>query len=250
SSAPSVSRTISRDTLLKLLDLIRQLGPLDTWFYFLKAVCAPLQTALPIMQQTVLRCLVFAGHRTPVEETRVAERNRSELLISVAPGPPIGLPLGQASSKHIAPLEKVFGYQLLTEGISDILIAWTYPNNWVAGQGVLYHGPEALGLKVVEFRGGRAWVSLSNLAWVLQPQQCCELATGISWDEPDLQLASCEEMQRQEQSLLEESKWNTNDGQGAGSQSRLQRLKTLAKYFLAQLQLLDDMVKEKNCIGS
>ena len=31
------SRTINRDTLLKLLDLIRQLGPLDTWFYFLKA---------------------------------------------------------------------------------------------------------------------------------------------------------------------------------------------------------------------
>ena len=30
------ARTIDRGTLLKLLDLIRQLGPLDTWFYFLK----------------------------------------------------------------------------------------------------------------------------------------------------------------------------------------------------------------------
>ncbi|CAE7949711.1 Ankrd28, partial [Symbiodinium sp. KB8] len=198
--------TISRDTLLKLLDLIRQLGPLDTWFYFLKAVCAPLQTALPIMQQTVLRCLVFAGHRTPVEETRVAERNRSELLISVAPGPPIGLPLGQASSKHIAPLEKVaqahfsaeigsqqrllqvFGYQLLTEGISDILIAWTYPRREPVAATTVVARQE------FKLEGG-------NFLFVQASFQH-------------------------------------------------QQTKTLAKYFLAQLQLLDDMVKEKNCMDT
>ena len=238
SNNAELARTIDRGTLLKLLDLIRQLGPLDTWFYFLKAVCAPLQTALPIMQQHVLRCLVFGGQRTPIEEARVAERNRTELLVSVRLGRPTGTPLGQASS-HITPLEKVLGHHLITEGICDILISWTYPNSWVAGQGALFHGPDALGMKVVEYQNGRAWVSLCHLAWVLQPQQCCEVSTGITWDE----------MQRYDESLLEESKWNTNDAQGAG-QSRLQLLKTLAKYFLAQLRLLEDMVKERqmNCI--
>ncbi|CAJ1373890.1 unnamed protein product, partial [Effrenium voratum] len=105
SNNAELARTIDRGTLLKLLDLIHELGPLDTWFYFLKAVCAPLQTALPIMQQTVLRCLVFGGQRTPVEEARVAERNRRELLISVALGRALAMPLGQLPL-HIVPLEK------------------------------------------------------------------------------------------------------------------------------------------------
>ncbi|CAK9027996.1 unnamed protein product [Durusdinium trenchii] len=150
------ARTIDRGTLLKLLDLIRQLGPLDTWFYFLKAVCAPLQTALPIMQQHVLRCLVFGGQRSLVDEAHVAEKNRTELLVSVRLGRPTGTPLGQRST-HITPLEKVLGHQLITEGLCDILISWTYPNSWVAGQGALFHGPDALGLKVVEFHQNRAW---------------------------------------------------------------------------------------------
>ncbi|CAJ1448973.1 unnamed protein product, partial [Effrenium voratum] len=68
----------------------------------------------------------------------------------------------------------VLGHQLITEGICDILVSWTYPNSWAAGQGVLFHSPESLGLKVVEYRDGRAWVSLCHLVWVLQPQRCCD----------------------------------------------------------------------------
>ena len=71
---------------------------------------------------------------------------------------------------------QVLGHQLITEGICDILVSWTYPNSdldaldalvfqlprdpgWIAGQGVLFHGPDALGMKVVEYHDGRAWVA-------------------------------------------------------------------------------------------
>ena len=30
---------------------------------------------------------------------------------------------------------EVLGHQLITEGICDILVSWTYPNSWAAGQG-------------------------------------------------------------------------------------------------------------------
>eukprot|EP00931_Biecheleriopsis_adriatica_P072653 TRINITY_DN47081_c0_g1_i1.p1 TRINITY_DN47081_c0_g1~~TRINITY_DN47081_c0_g1_i1.p1 ORF type:complete len:2919 (+),score=455.88 TRINITY_DN47081_c0_g1_i1:1094-8758(+) len=240
SNNAELARTIDRETLLKFLDFIRLLGPLDTWFYFLKAVCAPLQSALPIMQQTVLRCLVFAGQRTPMEEARIAERNRTELLVSVALGAPLGVPMGQASMVAVAPLEKVLGTQVLTDGICDVLISWTYPNNWIAGKGVLFHGPDALGLSVADVRDGRAWVSLAQVVWILQPQKCCEVTTGKTWAE----------MQEMEHTFVTESKWDSNDGRATGGQSRLQDLKTLAKYILAQLRLLDDMVRERqmNCI--
>lgn len=243
-------RQVERSTILKFIDFIRVLGPLDTWMSFLTAVCAPAETAVGAMQQMVLCTLVFAGHRASDAEREATSKNRKELLITpkLLQSAPLNIPLGNPLlGSPPPPLEQCLGQSLLVEGLCDIVISWAHPQQWVVGRGVVYHGPHALGLHCVEGHAAldsdrRSWVSMAELVWVLQPERCCPAVKGISYEE-----------------FLAEKAETGDDGgvdvfrtldTATACSGQSERLKTLAQYLLAQLQLVSDLVKERqmNCI--
>merc|ERR1719253_59614 len=148
---------------------------MDTWLQFLTALCAPQKVAMFLKQQAVLCSLVFAGNRSAESDRAVARQNRKDLLVAMRLGEPIGMSLGPPTAGvPPPPLEQCLGHHLLTEGICDIAISWTHPEEWEVGQNVLFHGPGVMGLPSVPTPRGETdlssrWVSLSQLVWVLQP---------------------------------------------------------------------------------
>lgn len=276
-------RTLEKGTMMKFISFIRSLGPLDTWLFFLKALCAPQQVAMSMKQQMVLTTLVFAGARASEQESEATRRNRQELIISCRLGEPRGLPLGPPLPRQPPPpLEQCLAHTVLSGTYSDIQISWMHPDQWVVGHSVLYHGPAALGIPSLpdslDGAGSsvdlpRKWVSLASVVWVLQPDRCCEPCTGITWADmmdkgPKSPMASgASTYRRKSQSAATDRKTSkegdpTSPPMGSGvveagrdsmtpyAANKVELLKVLAKYMLAQLQLISHMVKARqmNCI--
>lgn len=238
SNNPDLARRVDKETLLKFVDFIKVLGPNSTYVNFMKSVCAPREMAIGVKQQLVLSTVVYPGERAPAQEREEALNNRRDLFLSLKLAPAdSAMELGKALiGSAPSPLEECLAREVLTYGLSDVVISWAHCKRWSPGMtGYLYHSPEAMGVRVKE-KGqfGKAWVSLVDVAWVLQPFRCAELVTGRKWTEED------------DASI---PKHDSDAGIGEDTSPMALRLQ-LAEYFLAQLHLVADMVKDRqiNCM--
>eukprot|EP00928_Gymnodinium_smaydae_P063451 TRINITY_DN4700_c0_g8_i1.p1 TRINITY_DN4700_c0_g8~~TRINITY_DN4700_c0_g8_i1.p1 ORF type:complete len:2834 (-),score=475.17 TRINITY_DN4700_c0_g8_i1:232-8733(-) len=225
----------SAGTIKKFIDFIRILGPLKTWFQFLQALCVPAGQAIGDKQQSVLEHLYFSGTLADSSKQSLARKNRAEVMIAVRLHEPFGVPLTRLPRTSACPAEQCFGRELMTHGIHDIVVSWAHPEAWEVGKAALYHGPHALGMPLAQVADdARPWVSLSQVAWVLQPDRCCPATFGVSAD-----------------TVLENVTRSVSEAnsQAAGWKHK-ELLSTLATFFLVQLQLVGCMCRNRqmNCI--
>eukprot|EP00434_Breviolum_minutum_P019692 symbB.v1.2.017371.t1/scaffold1352.1/size234417/20 len=235
-------RKVKPDTVTRFIRFIRVLGPLDTWLLFLKALCNPQNDgAISDKQQLVLSKIAFAGWYAPKADQAAVKQNRQELMINVALEGPLGVALTRSADRQVDPKE-CLGTALLVHGIHDVAISWAHPGTWQVGK-VLYHGPEALKLPILKSTGDRKWISLAQVVWVLQPSELCETVTGQSWSKI-LADESGDSSDWQQAAVLGKPH-KSRDAGNPFDGSRIDLLRSLARYFQAQLQLVASLAKER-----
>eukprot|EP00928_Gymnodinium_smaydae_P042123 TRINITY_DN28410_c0_g2_i2.p1 TRINITY_DN28410_c0_g2~~TRINITY_DN28410_c0_g2_i2.p1 ORF type:complete len:2582 (-),score=551.41 TRINITY_DN28410_c0_g2_i2:34-7299(-) len=246
-----LARGVDSQTLIKFINFVRVLGPLETWLTLLRSLCVQQGIANQMQQQSVLSRLIYAGELASPQARAETERNRNELLVSFELGEPVGLPLGDPIGDSEGGGGKgLASRDVMALGVHDIAVAWVAPRRWVVGRSVLFHGPKALSLPILEGfaprrNGGskRDWVSLCRIMWVLQPERCCEAATGERWEDV------CPDDYTPLESTLNGA-LTISDTVAPDSGSTFDILRSFAKYILAQLGLVADLARDRqmNCI--
>jgi hypothetical protein len=221
----NILRKFKPEVIEKFVNFIRRLGPDDTWLRFLQGVCSTDGVAVSRNQQFVLRMAFSPGPRAPMSEVAKWGDNRKNLFMKVTRLQTVvgGIDAPETISRSSDEL----AYKVVTGGINEIGVAWESMASWAMDCGALYHAPQALGLEVQNVKGV-SWVTLSSIAWTLEPETFYPIVfpgSGQSY-KTALKNASGEQ------------------------QAQWAACKVIANFFVNQLYLIAEMCRDRqiNCI--
>jgi hypothetical protein len=246
---------VDSDTLNIFLNGIREKGPDAPFLEFLKST-ASCQGAQVIPNQELVLKMCLSGTKNKDWICNRRELMLETMLDRTSDRRPYESKSDEKyEKKHNCKPEhnKFLGQDIHRDGLHEIVVGWSCKPDWSVGSSALFYEAGDLGLTPrtlappaefaeYEQRAAKlghsrppdtsmAWVRLTELVWVLRPEELCETVTKKSWSKLDALM-------------------KVDSEEGRLQKQRFNRLKRLALYYHANLELFAELCLDRsyNCI--